>query len=353
MPSLQANNPTDEHWDAFVAEQPRAHLLQTIPWGALKSQFGWSAERVALTAPSGAIAAGAQILFRRLPFGLGKLAYIPRGPVLDWGDAGVIAPLIAALDRVARARGALALTIEPDLSDTPQHATALTQAGFVPGAVTVQPRRTLIVDIATDEARILAQMKSKTRYNIRLAARKGVTARQGTTADIEIFNDLMTVTGERNSFGVRSPGYYRMAFDLFEPASLVGLFLAEYRGEPLAGLMAFVLGDTAWYFFGASSATHRNLMAPYAVQWAAIRWAKTKGCTVYDLWGVPDEAEETLESQFTQRQDGLWGVYRFKRGFGGQLTRSVGAWDRVYSTLRYRLYRWAIRSRYMGAQGHD
>jgi peptidoglycan pentaglycine glycine transferase (the first glycine) len=345
MPNCVPINPTMKSWDTFVARHPQAHLLQTTPWGELKSRFGWSAERVALTDPSRTMLSGAQILYRRLPLGLGTLAYIPRGPLVDWQDAHQTAQLVATLDRVVRARGALALTIEPDLPDMPQYAEELTRAGFNPGAATIQPRRTLLVDLTPDEAGILAAMKSKTRYNIRLSDRKGVTVHQGTAADVETFNHLMNVTGDRNRFGVHSPAYYQAAFELFAPRDQVGLFLAEYRGEPLAGLMAFALGPSAWYFYGASSDAHRNLMAPYAVQWAAMRWAKARGCSTYDLWGVPDQDQETLESEFTDCSDGLWGVYRFKRGFGGRLMRTIGAWDRVYSPWRYRLYCWALRWR--------
>jgi lipid II:glycine glycyltransferase (peptidoglycan interpeptide bridge formation enzyme) len=312
--------------------------MQTTPWGDLKSRFGWSAERVALTDASQTIVSGAQFLFRRLPFRLGRLAYIPRGPLVNWEDPSELAQTIAALDRIARSRGAVALTIEPDLRDAVEHTECLTGADFISGVTTIQPRRTLLVDLTPDETAILAAMKSKTRYNIRLSARKGVTVRQGTVADVEVFNQLMTVTGDRKQFGVRSPAYYGASFDLFAPHDQVGLFLAEHQGEPLAGLMSFVLGPTAWYFHGASSDRHRNLMASYAVQWAAMRWAKAKGCRTYDLWGVPDEDEETLEAGFKQRSNGLWGVYRFKRGFGGRLARTVGAWDRVYSPLRYHLY---------------
>jgi peptidoglycan pentaglycine glycine transferase (the first glycine) len=351
MPSLQAINPGAASWDTFVAAHPQAHLLQTFPWGELKGRFGWSVERVALATVGGqarpveTIVAGAQILYRRLPFGLGTLAYVPKGPLLDWGDTERAAELITILDQTARARKAIALTIEPDLPDTPEHADCLTRAGFVPGAASIQPRRTLLVDLTPDEADLLAAMKSKTRYNIRLAERKGVTVRRGTSADVETFNRLMAATSARNRFGVHSPAYYRAAFELFAPQERVALFLAEYRVAPLAGLMAFALGSTAWYFYGASSDAQRNLMAPYAVQWAAMRWAKGIGCTTYDLWGVPDEDEGILEEQFIGRSDGLWSVYRFKRGFGGRLVRSVGAWDRVYGPLRYRLYRWALRWR--------
>jgi lipid II:glycine glycyltransferase (peptidoglycan interpeptide bridge formation enzyme) len=273
---------------------------------------------------------------------LGTLAYIPKGPLVDWQDPDQATQLVAALDQVVRAREALALTVEPELRDTSQHVGDLTRSGFIPGAATFQPRRTLLVDLTPDEEGILAAMKSKTRYNIRLSGRKGVTVRRGDAVDVAAFNHLMVITGDRNRFGVHSPAYYRAAYDLFAPRDQVGLFLAEYRGEPLAGLMAFVLGSTAWYFYGASSDAHRNLMAPYAIQWAAIRWAKARGCSTYDLWGVPDQDEEMLENEFAERTDGLWGVYRFKRGFGGQLMGTVGAWDRVYSSWRYRLYRWAL-----------
>ena len=102
--------------------------------------------------------------------------------------------------------------------------------------------------------------------------------------------------------------------------------------------MVFAQGHRAYYFYGASSNEHRNLMAPYAVQWSAMQWARTKGCTSYDLWGVPDYELEYLESEFAQKNDELWGVYRFKRGFGGALIRSIGAWDLVYNPIFYLIY---------------
>jgi lipid II:glycine glycyltransferase (peptidoglycan interpeptide bridge formation enzyme) len=332
-------------WDTFAAHHQHGHLLQTTRWGELKSRFGWSAETVALSNQSGAIVAGAQVLYRRLPYGLGTLAYVPKGPVVNWEHPDTVEQLVAVLDRAARAKGALALSIEPDLIDSPESTQCLVHAGFRQGTVSFQPRRSLVVDIEPDEATILARMKSKTRYNIRLGSRKGVTVYHGGAGDVATFNRLMTITGSRNEFGVRSPDYIRTAFELFDQVDQVALFLAEFDGEPLAGIMAFAVSDTAWYFFGASSDTHRNLMAPYAVQWAAITWAKARGCSRYDLWGVPDADAHTLEEEFTTRNDGLWGVYRFKRGFGGQLKRTTGPWNRVYKALRYRLYNWALRWR--------
>jgi peptidoglycan pentaglycine glycine transferase (the first glycine) len=332
-------------WDQFVATHPDAHVLQTSPWGALKAQFGWADERVGMARGS-ELVAGAQVLYRRLPAGLGCLAYVPKGPLVDWADEEQVAALLAALDHATRSRGAIVLTAEPDLSDEPLHREWLHALGFCPAPFSgVQPRRTLIVDISPDEGPILTAMKSKTRYNVRLAARKGVRVQNATEADLPAFHALMATTATRDRFGVHSPAYYEAAYRLFVPRGWARLLLAKVEQEPVAALMAFALPPRAWYFYGSSGNVHREKMPTYLLQWEAMRWAKSLGCTTYDLWGVPDEDEATLEAEFTQRQDGLWGVYRFKRGFGGDLVRSVGAWDRVYAPARYRLYRWVMNAR--------
>ncbi len=325
-------------WDDFVARHADGHILQTSPWGTLKSQFGWTDEQVALGQEDELIA-GAQVLYRRLPVGMGHLAYIPKGPLVDWDNEEQLTALLATLDHAARSQGAIALTIEPDLPDEPRHQKRLRTLGFRPALFdAVQPRRTLVVDISPDEDAILKAMKSKTRYNVRLAGRKGVTVREAGEADLPAFHALMAATAERDDFGVHTPAYYEAAYRLFAPRNQVRLLLAEVNGlrpEPVAALMIFALPPRAWYFYGASGNAHREKMPTYLLQWEAMRWAKSLGCTSYDLWGVPDEDGEKLEAEFTQRRDGLWPVYRFKRGFGGRLVRSVGAWDRVYAPLRY------------------
>jgi len=347
-------DPDPQTWDQFVAHHPTGHILQLSAWGELKSQFGWRAERVALSI-EGCYQAGAQILYRDLPAGLGRLAYIPKGPLVDWegkeseghkGDKGnkpdkpvtTLLAFLNNLDARVRAQRGVALTVEPDLPDEPRYRRQLVALGFRSSLFgAIQPRRTIVVDIAPDEDAILAAMKQKTRYNVRLAMRKGVVVRAATPADLPAFHRLMARTAARSAFGVHAPAYYELAYNLFVPRHQARLLLAEVEGEPVAALMVFALPPRSWYFYGASGDAHRDKMAPYLLQWEAIRWAKAQGCTTYDLWGVPDEDVETLEAEFTKRSDGLWGVYRFKRGFGGQPERSVGAWDRVYAPLRYGL----------------
>ena len=179
-------------------------------------------------------------------------------------------------------------------------------------------------------------MKQKCRYNIRLAEKKGV--RVHAWDDLKGFHRMLQETSKRDGFSVHSFEYYLRAYQLFHPNKTCEVLVAEFDGKPLAALMVFAIGYRAWYVYGASNDHERNRMPTYLLQWEAIRWSKTRGCEEYDLWGVPDEDETKLESEFETRHDGLWGVYRFKRGFGGELKRAAQAIDRVYHPLLYQLY---------------
>jgi lipid II:glycine glycyltransferase (peptidoglycan interpeptide bridge formation enzyme) len=327
MPEIQA-----DEWERFLQQWPDAHLLQTAAWGELKADFGWQPIRVAVSADC-----GAQILLRRFPIPL-SLAYIPKGPV------GKPSPAFwREVDAVCRKHRAVFLKVEADAFLDP----AGPEPGFPPGFILsqecVQPRRTLIIDLTGDEEDMLARMKQKTRYNIKLALKKGVVVRA--SGDVDTFHRLLRQTGERDKFGVHTLAYYRRAYELFHQRGQGELLMAEYEGDPLAGLMVFSAGQRAWYLYGASASDHRDRMPTYLLQWEAMRWARAHGCTSYDLWGVPDEENEALETQFTSQHDGLWGVYRFKRGFGGELKRAVPTIDRIYMPMFYRLYRRLNRRR--------
>jgi peptidoglycan pentaglycine glycine transferase (the first glycine) len=330
-------------WDVFVAGHPAGHLLQTWAWGELKARFGWRALRLALV-EAGSIVAGAQVLFRPVLPGF-SLAYVPKGPLVDWADTAQADALLAGLRAVCRARRSVFLKIEPHTPDDVALREAIVRHGALVSEHTVQPPRTIVVDLGPAEENILAAMKQKTRYNVRLAARKGVTVRAGTVDDLPTFYRLSQITGQRDRFGVHSLDYFRAAFELVAPDC--ALLLAEVEGEPVAGVMVFVHGFTAYYLFGASSDAHREKMPAYLLQWEAMRWARARGCRRYDLWGIPDAGEATLEANFTtygEAATGLWGVYRFKRGFGGQVVRAAGAFDFVFNHVLYWAYRqWIAR----------
>jgi len=339
---------TPNEWDNFLADHPEAHVLQTRAWGDLKSSFGWKPRYVVSHASASGEKIGAQILFRILPFRL-SIAYVAKGPV--GCEAFTNYPEFwSELDRLCKQEHAIFLIIEPDLWETELklEQSALKSFGFEAGFQTIQPRRTLVVDLQGSEEQLLARMKQKTRYNIRLARKKGVNVHAST--DIEAFYRLIQLTAERDFFGVHSLQYYQRAYSLFSRDDHCTLLLAEFEGEPLAALMAFRHGGRAWYFFGASGNAHRERMPTYLIHWEALRWARSHGCQTYDLWGVPDAAEAELEAEFSTRRDGLWGVYRFKRGFGGDLRRAYPALNRVYKPILYQLYKW-LAPRLFGRRG--
>jgi lipid II:glycine glycyltransferase (peptidoglycan interpeptide bridge formation enzyme) len=257
------------------------------------------------------------------------VAYIPRGPLGRWKL------ILPDLLEASRAAGAFVLVLEPDDGDP--EAGALAELGFVPSARSVQPTTSLRVELAGSEEEILSRMHQKTRYNIGLAGRRGVTIRPW--QDPEGFSAMLRATGDRQGFGVHTPAYYRDAYDLFHSRGEAELLLAEKDGQALGALMVFGCGPGAWYLYGASTTARRELMATYLLQWEAIRWARRRGAAWYDLWGVPDATLEELESGFEARHDGLWGVYRFKRGFGGRWFQTSGAWERPIRPTLYRAYR--------------
>lgn len=344
------NIEADDAWDAFLAASPHGHILQSARWARLKSDFGWSAQRVVLRtipSPDAPLLGGASILSRRLPWGQ-SIAYVPKGPAVDWDDpAQVRAVLTMARNAAVKGRAAL-LKIEPDLPPSPGLAAVLRELGFQPSLQRVQPLTTIVVDLSGTEEAILGRMKQKWRYNVRLSERKGVTVREGGLDELPAIQQLMDATGARDGFHVHNAAYHRRATELFAPAGLMTWLLAEHEGQLLAAIAVFALGRTAYYMWGASADDGRNVMPNHAVQWAAMRWARTRGCDAYDLWGVPDEVGDDPQAYAEPEswgQGGLWGVYRFKQGFGGRVVRFAGAWDLPLSSPGYALYKLALRVR--------
>jgi lipid II:glycine glycyltransferase (peptidoglycan interpeptide bridge formation enzyme) len=324
-------------WDSFLSKFPNSHILQSTAWGKLKADFGW---QVVYLASSDC---GAQLLIKQILPGI-RFAYIPKGPVgTDWQH------LWPEVDELCQRMKCFLLKVEPDtwmIEDNNGYSEIQMPDNFILGNHSIQPLRTLIIDITGEETQILGRMKQKTRYNISLALKKNVIVKPHT--DLSSFYHLMEITGQRDQFGIHSLSYYQRAFDLFHTHDNCQLFLAEYDGTPLASLIVFKYGNRAWYFYGASSNLFRDRMPNYLLQWEAIRWAKSQGCIIYDLWGVPDADLPTLEANFDKQNTGLWGVYRFKRGFGGQLMRSAGPWDRIYNPFLYRLYSLWLKYRKAG-----
>jgi lipid II:glycine glycyltransferase (peptidoglycan interpeptide bridge formation enzyme) len=197
------------------------------------------------------------------------------------------------------------------------------------------------------EEEMLARMKQKTRYNIRLAEKKGVSLRVGTLGDLPMLYKMYAETSVRDGFVIRDEGYYKTVWELFMRShvdtlegSQVEIFqrsnfptceplIAEVDGDPVAAIFVFYFAGRASYVYGMSRNVHREKMPTYILQWEAMKRAKAKGCAVYDLWGGPEVFDES---------DSMWGVYRFKEGLGGKVVRTLGAWDFAPSPLWYKMY---------------
>lgn len=340
---------TRENWNGLVSKLPGKHVLQTWEWGDAKRANGWIPFQKVWYGAQGQVVAAAQVLARgitvsKLNFPL-NVMYIPRGPILlDWYDPELRNQVLRDLKDLGRKHRAILIKMDPEVelgrglpaqngrSANPQTTALISElesAGWLDSTEQIQFKNTMTIDLGPSTEDLLAGMKQKTRYNIRLAARKGVTVRPGTVGDLEVLYQMYAETSLRDGFTIRDENYYLSLWKRFVESGMAEPLLAEVDGEPVAGLVIFRFGGRAWYMFGMSREIHRDKMPNYLLQWEAMIRAKDSGCREYDLWGAPDEFSES---------DQLWGVYRFKSGLGGEVVRYIGAWDLPLNKFLYRSY---------------
>ena len=366
-------------WNSLVSSLPNPHFLQTYEWGQVKAKYGWT-PLYAVWAEDGSWkvesnpnqlstfhppVAAAMILKRQIlrsPFAARlSVLYAPKGPVLDWTDETLRNRVLTDLQSFAKKQGSIFLKMDPDVvlgtgvpsseSDVVNNSghafmSELKHRGWKYSSDQIQFKNTVLIDLHPTEAEILARMKQKTRYNVRLAEKKGVTLRIGTSKDFDMLYKMYAETSVRDGFVIRNEEYYQRVWETFTKDSITSVsnpqspltnyqqpfaepLIAEVDNEPVAAIFVFYFAGRAYYVYGMSRDIHREKMPTYLLQWEAIKRAKANGCTVYDLWGAPDVFEES---------DSMWGVYRFKEGLGGSVVRTLGAWDFAPNPLWYKLY---------------
>jgi lipid II:glycine glycyltransferase (peptidoglycan interpeptide bridge formation enzyme) len=355
-------------WNSIVAELPNPHFLQTYEWGQVKAKYGWSPLYVVWTADekiqvfkesdnwslnTDHCIAAALILKKTIPMGgmsaRLSILYAPKGPLLDWANQSLRKRVLDDLQAFARRQGAIFLKVDPDVvlgtgipageADIVDHGgqavmVELKRRGWRYSSDQIQFRNTILIDLARSEEELLAYMKQKTRYNIRLAEKKGVTVRVGKPDDLGMLYRMYAETSVRDGFVIRDEGYYRTVWETFMHSAIsdqpsADPLIAEVDGEPVAALFVFYFAGRAYYVYGMSREVHREKMPTYLLQWEAIKRVKAHGCRTYDLWGAPEVFAES---------DSLWGVYRFKEGLGGQVVRTLGAWDFAPNPIWYKVY---------------
>lgn len=335
-----------EEWQQILCNLPHAHALQSWTWAAFKSRWGWQARPLVMLEPgSDKPLAAAMVLKRPLPRLPYSILYVPKGPAFDYTNEALHGLVLAELEQIARQERGIFIKIDPDVvkgwgAEVEQPAPGgvefiqdLQARGWRFADDQIQFRNTVELDLTLSEEELLAAMKSKTRYNIGLAARKGITVRAGTPDDFPALAAMYQETGERDGFGLRPLPYYLDIWQSFYQSGTGQPLIAEYEGGPVAAVYLVKSGRKAIYMYGASTEKERNRMPNYLLQWEAIRWAKAQGCERYDMWGAPDEFTES---------DRLWGVWRFKAGFNGQVVRHIGAWDYVVRPFWYWVYGTAV-----------
>ncbi len=332
-----------ELWDGFVKNHPFGSFLQSSGWALFKAQFGWQPILVGIFEDS-ALLGGISLLFKKIPYTDRTIGYAPGGPILDWAkELSVSFPsagrlfrlLISKVNAICDQQRTIFWRPELLLPQTSFDTHILTMNGFVKSFEELQPRHTLWLDLKPDEQEILQQMKEKGRYNINLAAKKGVVVVQSN--DIETFYRLHQESAKRDKFKTHNFAYFKTLHKMLIDRGLGTLFIGFLDGQPLSAMMVVYFGKYAINIYSGSSSTHREVMANYAVQWETIRFAKKVGCATYDFHGLaPAEKQHHHLARLRQ----------YKTRFGGQEISLVGPYDYIYSSLYYSLYKFSRR--YLG-----
>jgi lipid II:glycine glycyltransferase (peptidoglycan interpeptide bridge formation enzyme) len=310
-------------------------MLQSGFWGRFKQDHGWQPHSFRVSVAGAEAKSFGILVLTRGFFRLFTIAYVPFGPVLDPGSER--GDFLSSLARSLRAHlppSTLFLRFDLPWSRAGEPPVARGRPRVTKSASDMQPASTVVVDIRPPLEQVLGAMKSKTRYNVRLASKKGVRVEEGGPGDFDAWYALYQETARRDRIAIHSPGYYR---DLLEGSPRypgakpsVKLLLARHEGDLLAGNIVTFWGSRAAYLYGASSGEKRNLMPTYALQWEAIRLAREAGCASYDLFGVPPKPDPDHP---------MFGLYQFKTGFSECLLERWGTWDAPYLAGLYFMYR--------------
>lgn len=339
MKIVNADKADRDRWNCLIERGPEYSLTQMFEWGEFKESQGWIAYRLAVTDGDGYVA-GAQLLIRPIMRGTFSVAYIPRGPIARPVSGPVLDILLGQIHRFARKHRAVFLKIEPPWEYEPAVGNLLSHYGFFSSPHTFKPRASIIVDLTPEPDAILANMHRSTRYNIRLACRRGIVVERGTSQDIPTFYELLGATAKRSHFPIRDIDYYERQYQYLSGQGKATLLLAKHEGRTIGARIACTCGDRATDLHGADSGDVRHLKVNHRLVWEAMKWAKEHGCLSFDLWGVPDEVGAYYVNGKAIPKDlekGFWGVYQFKRGFGGKIVYYEGAYDYQYVPMYHRI----------------
>ncbi|QUH25903.1 lipid II:glycine glycyltransferase FemX [Serpentinicella alkaliphila] len=327
MPILDKTNKADiERYNNFVRNSKFSNVTQDISWSSVKKD--WENEQIYIE-KDGEIVGAMSLLIRK---GLGgfSMLYAPKGPVCDINDLETVQNLISEVDIIAKKYNAFMLRFDPEAIYDKDLENKYFKLGYKVRNIgfdqnsLIQPRYNMILymDKYTEDE-LLESFNSKTRYNIRLASRKGVKVNYYDSEEaLKIFYELYEITAGRNKIGMRPYSYFENMLNAF--GERLRIYITEHEGDYLSAAISINYADKVWYIYGASSNVKRNLMPNYIMQWEMIKWAKEVGANKYDFGGVFE----------LNNEDGL---FRFKEGFCNKdgVTEFIGEIDKVYKPSIY------------------
>lgn len=410
-------NIDEQSFNAFTSKHPKNHFLQSYEWGIFKSQSpDWTFDTVGLLNDQDELVAAALVLIRHLPIIKRPFFYIPRGFVIDFNDQTLLKTFTEQMYAYAKSKKAIFFKIDPDIcyvarnvegeklegaQENKQLLNHLQSLGYCHLGFTqdfdssIQPRYTFRLDLTPSEQELLQGCQSKTRYNLKVAQKKGIEIVEGSREDLRKFEEIMRITGERDGFLTRPLSYFEAMYDTLSKKQMCKLYLAKlntkqaldnleqemtqtqatiaqlnqqlqnpdlndkkrqklqnkldpetkkltnltqqleelktlYQNNPegitMSGIITTYFGNKAWYLYGASDNVYREFMPNYYIQWHALTEAKKAGYDIYDFFGISGKTDES---------DPLYGLYRFKKGFGGEFTEFIGEFDYVVNPIGY------------------
>lgn len=261
--------------------------------------------------------AGAQVLVRSLPF-VGRIGYVAKGPVFGHFNVPILELILQGLKHLVRQQKICMLIVQPPrIHDALEH--TLLSYGYRPSSLETSPTATTQLDLSLDADELLAQMSAKTRYNIRLGLRHGVSVRQGTDTDFTTFYQLLNATGKRHRFSPESEDYLFQLWEHFAAKGHAKLFMAEYKGEVIASKLVIPFGDTVTFKRTGWSGQQGQVKPNEVLHWEVIRWAKAQGYHYIDLEGIERDAAEAILIKKPLPDACKQTPTSFKLGFGGQV----------------------------------
>ena len=335
-----------ELWNGFLTSQPQGHLLQSYEWGELSKYLGGRIYRLGAM-ENGRMVGALSLSVSPVPLPVSipglrfNWLYCSRGPTAEQTDSPALAILIEYAHKVAKREHAVVLRVEPNIADDDPKLddwiAAYSALGFQSNPIAIHARRSWVLDIRPSAEQLLANFKMTWRQNVRIAERKGVIVREvENDVDFDAYYDLLKITSERDDFFIHDKDYHKEILRQFASKGDAVLYLAEYEGEALAAKMLIRFGDWCWDMFGASSNNKRNLKATYLLQYRCFQWAKAKGCSYFDFRAIPEVLEPGEE---------MWGVYEYKKGFGGFSRLHMPTQDYIYRPLIYSTWRKLVEMR--------